>query len=292
MPFTRMPCGAPSLASYLHERHAGGARYRGGRAVGAWRLGTGVQHVDDAAPLALLHAGPRQTGEADRGEQLQFQIVVPDLVRVLSDGMAIDWPALLITMSTLPNALTTPSKVVWISAAFDTSQTKVATRPPFAGCRDGILACSRTSGRRARIATSAPDAANSFAMARPSPMLAPVMMALRPSRRTSFGSSSSMVLVRNFATRVGKTREGSVGRGNNKQGFTRRTLSFAQEGRWRIRTRWILFPYSGRDQCSVLAFIRADDAMGNYPPIRGLWYLRAPCPRDRGTVRYVWEQGI
>ena len=48
-------------------------------------------------------------------------------------------PALLITMSTLPNALITPSKVFWMSSAFATSQTKVATRPPFAGGGDRLL---------------------------------------------------------------------------------------------------------------------------------------------------------
>ena len=105
------------------------------------------------------------------------------------DGIAIDWPALLIRISTLPNALITPSYVFWISSAFDTSQTKVATRPPCAAAVTVCFACSNTSGRRARMATSAPDAANSFAMARPSPMLAPVMIALRPSRRTSIPTS-------------------------------------------------------------------------------------------------------
>ena len=103
-----------------------------------------------------------------------------------------------------------------MSSAFDTSQTKVATRPPFAVAVTVCFACSSTSGRRARIATSAPDAANSFAMARPSPMLAPVMMALRPSRRTSIRFLPSMVLVRNFATQAGKT-PGACGKGTSKQ---------------------------------------------------------------------------
>src|SRR6185312_117104 len=73
-----------------------------------------------------------------------------------------------------------------MSPALATSQTKVATRP-FAPAEAMPLASSSTSGRRARMATSAPDAANSFAMARPSPLLAPVMIALLPSRRTSIG---------------------------------------------------------------------------------------------------------
>src|SRR4030088_594744 len=42
---------------------------------------------------------------------------------------------------------------------------------------------------RATIATSAPDAANWVAMARPSPLEPPVMMAARPAREICMGAS-------------------------------------------------------------------------------------------------------
>src|SRR5271166_1810964 len=71
-----------------------------------------------------------------------------------------------------------------MSSALPTSQEKVATRPR-AVAETIPLASSNTSGRRASIATSAPDAANSLAIARPSPLLPPVMTALRPSSRMS-----------------------------------------------------------------------------------------------------------
>jgi hypothetical protein len=47
------------------------------------------------------------------------------------------------------------------------------------------LASARVAGSRAKIATSAPEAAYSLAIASPSPLLPPVTIALLPSSRTS-----------------------------------------------------------------------------------------------------------
>ena len=80
-------CVRRALArQHLHERHAGGARHRGRCPVRPRRLRAGVQHVDDAAPFALLHPRPDQAREADRGEQLQVEVVLPDLVGDLLRG--------------------------------------------------------------------------------------------------------------------------------------------------------------------------------------------------------------
>ena len=59
---------------------AGGAGH-GGRCA-RWRrcLGAGVQDVDDAAPLALAHLRHQFTGEANRAEQLEVDVGLPDLV--------------------------------------------------------------------------------------------------------------------------------------------------------------------------------------------------------------------
>src|SRR5207302_4215906 len=50
------------------------------------------------------------------------------------------------------------------------------------------LDVASTQACRARRATEAPDAANSLAMARPRPLLEPVITATRPSMRTSIVS--------------------------------------------------------------------------------------------------------
>ena len=39
-----------------------------------------VKHVDDAAPFPRLHLGERRSREADRGEQLQIEVLLPDFV--------------------------------------------------------------------------------------------------------------------------------------------------------------------------------------------------------------------
>src|SRR3954447_13708424 len=68
-----------------------------------------------------------------------------------------------------------------MSAAFDTSQLIAATLRPAAPAWILALASARAPGSRARIATSAPDLAYSSAIARPSPLLPPVITALFPS---------------------------------------------------------------------------------------------------------------
>src|ERR1700676_3123005 len=72
-----------------------------------------------------------------------------------------------------------------MSAAFDTSQLIAATLRPGAPAAIFCLASASVPGSRARIATSAPDAANCSAIARPSPLLPPVTIALLPSNRIS-----------------------------------------------------------------------------------------------------------
>src|SRR5437762_2142533 len=77
-----------------------------------------------------------------------------------------------------------------MSAAFETSQLIAATLRPGAPAAICCLASASVPGSRARIATSAPDAAYSSAIARPRPLLPPVTIALLPSSRISIASSS------------------------------------------------------------------------------------------------------
>src|SRR5271169_6476171 len=83
-------------------------------------------------------------------------------------------------MSILPNSDMIWSKVLRMSAAFDTSQLMAATLRPEAAAWILALASASVPWSRARIATSAPDLAYSAAIARPSPLLPPVTTALRP----------------------------------------------------------------------------------------------------------------
>src|SRR4029077_12246577 len=94
-------------------------------------------------------------------------------------------PALLTKMSTLPNSALACLHAASIGPAFDTSQLIATTLPlpPIAWI--AALASLRLAWSRARIATSAPEAAYSLAIARPRPLLPPVIMALLPSSRTS-----------------------------------------------------------------------------------------------------------
>src|SRR5437016_5838291 len=109
-------------------------------------------------------------------------------VRV-SDGPRVDWPALLTKMSTLPNSEMIWSQACLIASGFETSQLIAAILPlppplaPLAWIF--CLASASAPASRARIATSAPEAKYSSAIANPSPLLPPVTMALRPSSRTS-----------------------------------------------------------------------------------------------------------
>src|SRR5918911_603707 len=56
------------------------------RAARPRRLGADVQDVDDAAPAPLLHLRPDQARESDGGEELQIEVLAPDLVRDLLEG--------------------------------------------------------------------------------------------------------------------------------------------------------------------------------------------------------------
>src|SRR5438045_1963057 len=108
---------------------------------------------------------------------------------MVSDGPRVDWPAFLTKMSTLPNSELTCLQAASIAAAFETSQL-IAETLPLAIFWISPLASASAAASRARIATSAPEAANSLAIARPSPLLPPVTIALLPSSRTSIISSS------------------------------------------------------------------------------------------------------
>src|SRR5918911_815261 len=75
-----------------------------------------------------------------------------------------------------------------MSAAFATSQLIATILRPGAPASICDFASASVPGSRARIATSAPEAAYSCAIARPSPLLPPVMIALLPSNRISMTS--------------------------------------------------------------------------------------------------------
>ena len=51
-----------------------------GAELPAGALGKRIQHVDDPAPIALLHARPDQPAETDRREQIQVEVLLPGLV--------------------------------------------------------------------------------------------------------------------------------------------------------------------------------------------------------------------
>src|SRR6516165_10453937 len=152
----------------------------------------------------------------------------------VSEGPRVDCPALLTKMSTLPNSDMIWSYALRMSATFDTSQLIAATLRPGAPAWILALARARVPGSRARIATSAPDLAYSSAIARPSPLLPPVTMALLPSNRTSMSSLLLQVVpaVRRSADRAPawvrlsrRTRRGTSTRSSvDKIGETRRLL--------------------------------------------------------------------
>src|SRR6266481_5163636 len=101
-----------------------------------------------------------------------------------------------------------------MSAALETSALTVATLP-LAPAWIRCLASARVSGLRARIATSAPDAANLCAIARPSPLLPPVITALFP---------SSLMSISNLLPRLRPERRRSRLRGVDPIGQTRGLL--------------------------------------------------------------------
>src|SRR5262245_9817520 len=72
--------GRALVGEHLGQRHAGGARHRGGRAARSRRLGPDVEHVDDPPPAAVLHLRPDQPRQPDRGEQFLIEVLPPDLL--------------------------------------------------------------------------------------------------------------------------------------------------------------------------------------------------------------------
>ncbi len=80
-----------------------------------------------------------------------------------------------------PNAATAPSTAAWTSSAFETSPGSAMASPPPARIVEAVS--SNGAGRRPVTATLAPSAANSLAIAAPSPVPPPVMMAAFPLRR-------------------------------------------------------------------------------------------------------------
>ena len=101
-----MPCGGAFAGEHLGERHAGRPRHRGRRARGPRRLGAGVEHVDDAPPaLRSFICGQASRVEADRGEQLEVEVLLPLRVGyALRTDAAFDVPALFTRISMRPNA--------------------------------------------------------------------------------------------------------------------------------------------------------------------------------------------
>jgi len=92
-------------------------------------------------------------------------------------------------MSTRPSRAITVSKACCTASAFETSQDTASTRPRAVGAI-AARAASNASGRRARMATSAPEAAKRVAIASPRPLLPPVITAVRPSSRISIALPS------------------------------------------------------------------------------------------------------
>jgi hypothetical protein len=78
----------------LGQRHAGRARHRGGCAGGPRRLGTDIEHIDDAPPSTLFHSRPRQPDQADRGEQLKIDILLPLRVGDAFEGVGVRGPGI------------------------------------------------------------------------------------------------------------------------------------------------------------------------------------------------------
>ena len=88
----------------LHQRHPGRPRHRGRRAPACRGLRAQVEDVDDPAPFALLHARPDEPGQPMAANSFRSRSSCQISSVILSNVMARDMPALLIRMSTLPNA--------------------------------------------------------------------------------------------------------------------------------------------------------------------------------------------
>src|SRR5580698_4702100 len=186
MPLTRMPCGAPSAdmtfisAMPAARDTAVGAPLARGALAPVFSTLMMRPHFRSFIPGQQRRARRIAANSFRSRSSCQMSSVI------WSDGIARDMPALLIRISTWPNVLITAANVLLMSSAFETSHWNVATLPDAPA--DAVAwASARLSGLRAKIATLAPEAANSFAMARPRPLLDPVMIAVRPSRRTSIG---------------------------------------------------------------------------------------------------------
>ena len=73
----------------LGQRHAGSTRNGSGRGTRQGRLGADIQHIDDTPPFAVPHGGQCQPTEADRGKQLEVQIILPKRVRYFQEAAAL-----------------------------------------------------------------------------------------------------------------------------------------------------------------------------------------------------------
>ena len=134
------------------------------------------------APAAALHSGEGQAGQANRGKNLEIEVGLPDFVgkvfelgRLRASGVVhqdIDAAQVGGYCRKYPADLIGTADVARISAAASAG-------------RDDSAVSVRGSGRRATIATSAPEAANFSAIALPIPRLPPVISATLPSRRIS-----------------------------------------------------------------------------------------------------------
>src|SRR5262249_25493714 len=69
-------CGAPSCESTLVSAMPAARVIE----VGALPLGADMEHVDAAAPPALLHLRPPQPRQPDGGEQLLVQVLLQEFV--------------------------------------------------------------------------------------------------------------------------------------------------------------------------------------------------------------------
>src|SRR5215216_2615853 len=97
-------------------------------------------------------------------------------------------PAALTSASMRPNSSTVRSTVADVSSSFATSVGKMSARRPI--LETSCLVLSSSSSLLATSATSAPPRARAIAVALPSPLLAPVTSAARPSSpRISFPAS-------------------------------------------------------------------------------------------------------
>ena len=156
------------------------------RAGGLRGLGADVEDVDDAAPAARLHAGERQPAQPDGGEQLEVDVVLPQLVGDLLEGPALRGAGVVDEHVDLAERLV--RRLVGLAAP--------VRRADVGGNGDhlGVLRRRRDLGPRLVEALLLPRddghigaraRRSCVAIASPMPLLPPVMSALRPFMRSS-----------------------------------------------------------------------------------------------------------